>query len=52
MDELVSNNAIVMSVDSITFSSLDHPKKEWVQLVQSFVKRYWLESWPRVVDLF
>lgn len=50
MDELVSNNAIVMSVDSSTFSSLDHSKKEWVELVQSFVKRYQLESWTHVVE--
>lgn len=39
LDELVSDNAVVMSVDSNTLSSLDHGKKEWVQKVFSFVKR-------------
>lgn len=39
LNELVGNNALVMSVDSNTFSSLDHTRKEWVQQVASFVKR-------------
>lgn len=40
LEELVSDNAIVMSVDGNTLSLLDHDKKEWVQQVLSFVKRY------------
>ena len=40
MEELVSDNAVVMSVDSNILSSLDHGKKEWVQEVLAFVKKY------------
>lgn len=39
LSELISDNALVMSVDSNTLSSLDHNTKEWVQKVFSFVKR-------------
>ena len=40
LEELVNDNAVVMSVDGNTLSSLDHNKKEWVQQVLSFIKRY------------
>ena len=43
LSELISDNALVMSVDSNTLSSLDHSTKEWVQKAFSFVKR-WFRS--------
>ena len=40
LDELVNNNAIVMSVDGTLLSSLDNNRKQWVEEALSFVKRY------------
>lgn len=39
LDKLVSNNAVVLSVDNNTLSSLDDSRKEWIQQVLSFIKR-------------
>ncbi|XP_065909548.1 nibrin-like isoform X2 [Dysidea avara] len=38
LDELVNNNAIVMSVDGTLLSSLDNNRKQWVEEALSFVK--------------
>jgi len=39
LDELVNDNAIVMSVDGALLSSLDNNRKQWVEEAISFVKR-------------
>lgn len=51
LDELVGDNAVVMSVDSNTLSSLDHDRKEWIQKVFSFVKRYRIVQEERPIEL-
>ena len=51
LDELVNDNAIVMSVDGTLLSSLDNNRKQWVEEALSFVKRYVL-SYYCLVCLF
>ena len=40
LDDLVNDNAIVMSVDGTLLSSLENSRKQWVEEALSFVKKY------------